>query len=45
MSTADLMFAWLKVLAVWAAIAAFFGAVVGVGIVVARGVIALLGGA
>lgn len=44
MTTADLMLAWLKVLAVWAAIAAFFGAVIGVGIVVARGVIALLGG-
>lgn len=44
MTTADLIVAWLKVFAVWAAIAAFFGAVVAVGIVVARAVIALLGG-
>lgn len=44
MSTLQALIAWSKVFAVWAAIAVFFGAVVGVGIVAARGVIALVGG-
>lgn len=44
MSTLDLVFAWLKVLAVWATIAVFGGTVVGIGIVVARAVITALGG-
>lgn len=45
MSTLDLVFAWLKVVSVWATIAVFCGTVVGIGIVVARAVITALGGA
>jgi hypothetical protein len=45
MSTLQALIAWSKVFAVWAAIAVFFGAVVGVGIVASRAMIALLWGA
>lgn len=41
MSILEALAAWVKVLAVWAVIAAFFGAVVGVGILAARAVLAL----
>jgi hypothetical protein len=44
MSTLQALIAWSKVFAVWAAIAVFFGAVAGVGIVASRAVVALLGG-
>jgi hypothetical protein len=45
MTITQALAAWLQAFTLWAAVAAFFGAVVGVGILAARAVLALLGGA